>query len=65
VAAVRRAYAFVDTGLREAWGDDPEWWLVEGVTYYRRALELARASARERPSPPGVEAGPRGTRIRG
>ena len=42
VGAVLRAYDWRKS-LREWWGDDPEWWLVEGLGIYREALTRVRA----------------------
>lgn len=47
VRAVLHAYDFFDKGqAREVWGDDPPWWLVEGVRHYHRAIEAVRADVR-------------------
>lgn len=46
VVAVLRAYDWHESGqCAEWWGPDPEWWLVEGVREYHRALGRARADA--------------------
>jgi len=46
VVNVLRAYDFFGSGqCAEWWGEDPEWWLVEGVRVYHRALGRARADA--------------------
>lgn len=43
VVAVIQAYDFWESGqCAEWWGADPEWWLVEAVRYYHRALGTAR-----------------------
>lgn len=54
VGAVLRSFDFFDSGqCREYWGDDPEWWLVEGIAYYRRVHQVALADAeKNRPKPP-------------
>lgn len=63
VREIRRVAAFGDF-LSEGLGSDPEWWLLEGVVYYRRALEIAsRQSVEQKPR---VEEKPNGgVRIRG
>jgi hypothetical protein len=44
VAAVIRAHDWDEEGqLREWWGDDPEWWLVEALNLYRKSLKAVRA----------------------
>jgi len=46
IAEVLRAYDWFESGqCDEWWGSDPEWWLVEGVRYYHRALGRARVDA--------------------
>lgn len=44
VAEVLRASDW-EGELREYWGDDPVWRLVEGLGHYKRARGLARADA--------------------
>jgi len=60
VGEVLRAHDWDESGqLREWWGEDPPWRLVEGVGHYRRAQSVARADAtrlrrqhRKPPTPP-------------
>lgn len=48
VKAVQRAHRWHESGqLREWWGDDPEWWLVEGLAIYHAALQSTLADANE------------------
>ena len=65
VAEVLRAHDWFPS-CSEWWGPAPEWWIVEGVRHYHRALSRARADAikvetqrrrsRRRPSlPAGME----------
>lgn len=47
VRAVLQAFDWFDKGqVREFWGHDPPWWMVEGVRHYHRALEAVRADMR-------------------
>lgn len=50
--------------LDEAWGDDPEMWLVEATAFYHHALDAAVAKVYEKPVE-RVEVGEKGGRIRG
>jgi len=46
VADVVRAYDWHESGqCAEWWGPEPEWWIVEGVRVYHRALGRVRADA--------------------
>lgn len=49
VAAVRWAHAFWGE-LGQAWGDEPEAWLVEATAFYHHALELAVRQVSEKPT---------------
>jgi hypothetical protein len=51
--------------LEHALGDAPEWWLVNGVAYYRRALEKATQAIVEKPKPSIEEKPNGGVKIRG
>jgi len=64
VGEVLRAYDWYESGqCAEWWGPDPEWWLVDGVRYFHRALGRARADAikieseHRRPHAPSLPAG--------
>lgn len=44
VQAVMKAYRWAEKGqVREAWGDDPPYWLKRGLEVFTAALEAARA----------------------
>lgn len=68
VRLVRWAHGFWGS-LEQAWGDEPEQWLVDAVEFYHRALESAAQVAREKPNGGGgIRAEERpggGLRIRG
>ena len=65
VKLVLRAHRFWEPGLREFWGDDPPWWLVEGVEHYHFRLERALAAFRPKPKRPGSGGGGVGVSVRG
>lgn len=38
-----RSFAWLEKGqIREIWGDDPPWWMVEAVDRYRSMVEQVR-----------------------
>lgn len=52
VRAVLDAYDWDEGGqLSEWWGDDPPYWLVLGVAYYRRALAKVRVETDKQTRP--------------
>jgi hypothetical protein len=65
VRLVRWCASFWDVGLEQAWGEDPEWWLVEAVAYYRRALGKAARVVAEKPKQSIEEKPNGGVKIRG
>jgi hypothetical protein len=47
---VRWVHGFWDSGLEHAWGDAPEWWLVDAVHFYHRALLETLDKVKEKPT---------------
>jgi hypothetical protein len=49
VGAVLRAHDWFEAKqIAEWWGDDPEWWLVEGLHVYQAALSRTRVDELKR-----------------